>query len=219
VPQQVGAQTGAPSGEVRPDVGPPGTTFAFFATGFEGGEEDGDEDEDEKEIVSVWINRPDTSTTTDGIIELNNVTDTGRADWKWIAPEDAQPGIWSAVAFGNDSGHEVVITFEIRPGAEQPAPDPERLDSNVQPNAGPGGTTFSFYATGFDGEEEIGIWLNTPDGRVLDAETDELYQATPSGRADWEWTAPVNAQPGMWSMVARGKESGVERVLIFELVP
>lgn len=220
VPQPASAQEES-RGEVRPDVGEPGTVFNFFATGFQGidpDDEDEDEDED-KEIVSIWMNAPDGSVTTDGIRGINEVTDTGRVDWRWLAPEDAQLGTWSAVAFGNDSGNEVVITFEVRADAPPVPEDPERLDQGVAPQAGPGGTRFAFYATGFDSEEEIGIWVNMPGGDVIDAEGDEVYKTTPSGRADWFWTAPEDAQPGTWSIVARGKASDVERVILFEIVP
>jgi hypothetical protein len=216
-PQAAQAQESeAPDSEVRPDVGPPGTVFRFFATGFQSGEDDDDE---EKENVSVWINAPDGSTTTDGVRGVNEVTDTGRVDWEWVAPEDAQTGTWSAVAYGNESDHEMVILFEVREGTDAPPEDPERLDTNVQPQAGPGGTEFAFFATGFGSEEEFGIWVNTPASEVIDAEGDEVYKTTSSGRADWLWTAPVDAQPGMWTMVAHGKNSGVERVIPFEIVP
>lgn len=209
--QQDEARTG-----VRPEAGAPGATFYFFATGFAGG---GDDDED-KETVSVWINAPDGSVTTDNINQLNEPTDTGRIDWQWTSPDNAQPGIWSAVAYGNDSGLELVIPFEIRLDAPAEVPEsPEDLRTNVEPNAGPGGTTFAFYAIGFSSEEDVYVWLNTPGGVALDADVDDLNRATESGRADWSWRAPGDAQPGMWSMVARGAESGVEHVIPFEILP
>jgi hypothetical protein len=206
-------------GEVRPDAGAPGTVFRFFATGFQGIDLD-DEDEDEpgeKEIVSVWINAPDGSVTTDGIQRVNEVTASGRVDWRWVSPEDAQQGLWSAVAYGNDSGNEVVILFEIDENAEPVPQDPDRLDNNVQPNAAPGGTEFAFYATGFDAEEDFNVWVNTPAGEALDIQGEELYETNASGRADWLWTAPTDAQPGYWSMVVRGEESGLEQVIPFEI--
>lgn len=221
-PAQTVAQTDQARSNVRPDVGPPGATFEFFATGFRGGDiDDGDDEDEAKEEVSIWINRPDERVTTDGIRRLNEVTDTGRADWTWTAPENAQPGQWSAVAVGNETGRTAVIRFEVRPGADVPPSDPAGLSSNVQPNAAPGGTIFAFYATGFADEEELSVWLNAPDGRVLaaeDADIEGLHKTTPSGRADWLWNAPVTAQPGMWSAVAHDQESGVERVIAFEIM-
>jgi hypothetical protein len=218
------AQEEADPIEVRPDAGQPGTRFRFFATGFDSGvdeADDSDEAEEDPEVVSIWINAPDGSVTTDGIGGKSDIVPgSGRVDWYWDSPENAQSGTWSAVAFGNRSEVEQVITFEISPDAPAEVPsDPERLDANVQPNAGPGGTTFSFFATGFDEGEELAIWVNTPDGRAVDANVEELFEAASGGRADWYWTAPEDAQVGMWSMVARGKESGVEYVIPFEITP
>jgi hypothetical protein len=217
-PQSASAQDTS-RGEVRPDVGEPGTVFRFFATGFQGVEPATDGDDEEREEVSIWVNAPDGTATTDGIGRVNQVTDQGRIDWQWIAPSDAQLGTWSAVAFGNDSGNEVVIRFEVRADAPPVPEDPEHLDQGVAPQAGPGGTEFAFYATGFEEEEELAVWVNTPSGEALSAETDELNRTTLSGRADWFWMAPEDAEEGTWSMVAHGKQSGVERVILFEIVP
>ncbi|NJP06214.1 MAG: hypothetical protein HC837_11620 [Chloroflexaceae bacterium] len=212
-PHSVQAQPG-PDIEVRPDVGPPGALFFFFATGFDG--------DDDKEEVSVWINRPDGSTTTDNMYGLHEVTDTGRIDWRWEAPSDAPPGTWSAVAYGNESDVERVVTFEVRRGAAPAPSDPDRLETNVQPNAGPAGTRFAFYATGFGNEEDISVWLNTPAGQVIaadDTNVSKLNESVPGGRADWYWTSPPDAMPGTWSVVAHGQESNVEHVILFEIVP
>jgi hypothetical protein len=218
-PQLASAQDTS-RGEVRPDVGEPGTIFRFFATGFQSVDPaTGGDDEEGREEVSIWVNAPDGAATTDGIGRVNQLTDQGRIDWQWVAPPDAQLGTWSAVAFGNDSGNEVVIRFEVRADAPPVPEDPERLDQGVAPQSGSGGTEFAFYATGFDETEELAVWVNTPSGEAFSAETDELNQTTPSGRADWFWTAPEDAEEGTWSMVAHGKQSGVERVIVFDILP
>jgi hypothetical protein len=94
--------------------------------------------------------------------------------------------------------------------------NPQR-EANVQPGVGHPNTEFAFYATGFYDEEIVDIWLNTPDGRVIDAEVEQLYESSPTGRADWYWEAPGHAQAGTWQMVARGRDSGVQHVIPFRI--
>lgn len=88
---------------------------------------------------------------------------------------------------------------------------------NVQPSVGAPGTEFAFYATGFWDEEVVDIWLNRPDGQVIDAEVEELYKASHTGRADWYWEAPEHAMTGFWQLVARGRSSGIEHVIDFQI--
>jgi hypothetical protein len=38
----------------------------------------------------------------------------GRAGWTWVAPQDAQRGVWQMVAHGRTSGIEVVGSFTIQ---------------------------------------------------------------------------------------------------------
>lgn len=86
---------------VEPPVGPPGTEFEFFATGFES-----------NELVGFWLNAPDGS-----VVDIEGKADTtegGRVDWSWDSPDDAMRGTWEMVVRGVDSNLEQVIPFEIR---------------------------------------------------------------------------------------------------------
>jgi hypothetical protein len=89
--------------------------------------------------------------------------------------------------------------------------------SNVQPQAGPPGTSFLFFASGFAADEPVGIWLNAPDGRVVPASAPELRRTTAFGDASWSWTAPQDATQGAWQMVAHGVRSAVEQVIPFTI--
>lgn len=198
MPSLASAQEG--SSNVTPGVGPAGARFAFFADGF-----------DKNEQVGVWLNTPDGKVMDAKVEQLNSANEDGRADWFWRAPTDAQLGTWQMVARGVDSEVQSVISFQIASG-ELPA-----QDANVTPNVGPAGARFAFFASGFDKNEEVGVWLNAPDGSVMDADVEELDSANEDGRADWFWTAPTNAQPGMWQMVARGADSEVQSVISFEI--
>jgi hypothetical protein len=194
-------EAGAMQFGVNPQVGPPGARFAFVAFGF-----------DDDERVGVWLNTPDGRAIEADAEELNSANDDGRADWYITMPADAQRGVWQAVARGIDSGVERVIPFEVR--GDMPA---ATMDSNVSPQVGPPGARFAFAAFGFDDDERVGVWLNAPDGRVVEADAEDLNSANGDGRADWYITMPADAQRGVWQAVARGIDSGVERVIPFEV--
>jgi hypothetical protein len=86
---------------VEPPVGPPGTEFEFFATGFES-----------NELVGFWLNAPDGS-----IVDIEgkaDANDNGRVDWSWESPDDTMRGTWEMVVRGVDSNLEQVISFEVR---------------------------------------------------------------------------------------------------------
>jgi hypothetical protein len=102
--------------------------------------------------------------------------------------------------------------------AQDEIPQPEQMN-NVSPAVGSANTEFAFYAVGFDDGEKVDVWLNTPFGIPIDAEVEELYEANGNGRADWVWEAPEDVAPGMWQMVAQGRESMVLHVIPFEIQP
>jgi hypothetical protein len=101
-----------------------------------------------------------------------------------------------------------------QPAQAQEAGVPEH---NVQPEVGAPDTTFAFYATGFYSEETVHVWVNDPAGNAMEIDVDELYQASPTGRADWYWNAPDNAAPGHWQMIALGDDSNVMHVINFQI--
>ncbi len=95
----------------------------------------------------------------------------------------------------------------------------ERPKTGVQPTTGPAGTLFAFYATGFQGEEPLVYWFNTPDGSVQgDPANYTLYSYR--GRADWIWRAPDQATPGIWQAVIQSnRDDGIntQRIITFEI--
>ncbi len=187
-----------PAMGVYPAYGAPGTRFGFVADGFQ-----------RHERIAVWMNTPDGRVLTEGIENLFPASREGRVTWNWNAPADASFGTWQMVVHGLRSGMEYVIPFEIR--AAEPAP----IEINVQPRTGRPGTLFIFYATGFQVDEAVQFWANTPDGRAIEIEPVRVRLFL--GRADWSWDAPLDAIPGTWQIVAHGLNSGVERVLTFEI--
>jgi hypothetical protein len=84
----------------------------------------------------------------------------------------------------------------------------------VQPTVGSPGAVFAFFSTGFQSYEWVTFWVNAPDGRTYEGSEVRVNEF---GRVDWTWKSPTDAMPGRWSMVALGHDSGVERVIFFEI--
>ncbi len=115
----------------------------------------------------------------------------------------------------------VMLAALIAPGAPRNAAAQSSITpATVYPASGQAGTRFDFLADGFQGDERIDIWVNTPDGRALPARPDSELQrrVARDGRAAWSWTSPGDAQPGTWSLVARGQRSGTVRVGLFTIL-
>src|SRR6185503_5688091 len=89
--------------------------------------------------------------------------------------------------------------------------------ATVNPQSGPPGTRFLFFAEGFAADEPISIWLNAPNGQVIAAEDRALDHSSATGAATWTWTAPSDAPLGSWQMVAHGRRSGNELVIPFTI--
>lgn len=196
----VAATTSQPLQGVEPQSGGPGTTFTFYAAGFR-----------EDERVGTWLNAPD-GTNIDlipGDVPWIQVGDTGRISWSWTVPENAQSGTWRAMARGLASGREVMIPFDVT------APPVTTPASSVTPPAGPVGTTFTFSAGGFVPNEQVGTWLNAPDGSRVDA-TPWIF-ADESGAVTWSWTVPDDVIGGNWQAVARGFDSRYQVLIGFEI--
>jgi hypothetical protein len=140
--------------------------------------------------------------------------DDGRADWSWVSPVNAQPGIWQAVARGRDTGIERSIFFEIAPTQAAPS----GTEFGVNPDVGGPRTTFAFFATGYDPDETITYWVMTPEGREIERDHYKI-SANEEGRVDWFWRPPVadEAIPGQWQMIAFGKNSQLTQVIPFQI--
>jgi hypothetical protein len=87
---------------VNPLSGPPGTTFAFAATGF-----------DKQERISYWFTGPDNK-VYDPSSQENSATKEGRIDFTWTAGATLPKGRWVVTIQGVRSGLARGIPFEIR---------------------------------------------------------------------------------------------------------
>lgn len=195
--------TAAADQDVVPALGAPGATFSFFALGFTPDEQ-----------VSFWTNDPSGHPLGDPHNRATASKD-GRADWSWTAPGDAALGTWSMVAYGGTSGVQHVIPFTIASTGTAPNPN-ENLPILASPQVGSAGTTFAFYATGFEDREVVGFWATTPDHRVIGSNAFRVM-SNRQGRADWTWTVPEGVPTGTWLMTAKGESSFVQRSITIEI--
>jgi hypothetical protein len=184
----VTVESANPPYSVTPASGPVGTTFHFTASGFR----------DKPEKVYFWFISP-SGKGVDGPKWKHNNED-GTVSWDWTAPSDVVGGVWQAVAHGEVSHIEQVIPFTIT--RDTPAAS---ASASVSPESGGPGTTFTFTADGYKEGERVGYWLNLPDGTVL--RFDHELTGDAKGRVTWSWTAPANAQRGLYTMSARSSQS------------
>ncbi len=171
-----------------PAAGGPGTTFTFTATGFR----------DKPEKIFFWFNDPN-GKGVNGPDWKRNAVD-GTVTWEWTAPANAADGQWQAVAHGEKSDITRAIPFTIT--RDKPL---VTGSASVSPESGGPGTTFTFTASGYKQDERVGYWLNLPDGTVL--RFDHELWGDSKGGVTWTWTAPADAQRGLYVMAVRSSQS------------
>lgn len=193
---------------VEPNTGGPGTKFRFTARGFV-----------PKEYVDIWAIGPNGENLRGPTRERADWD--GFIHWSWIAPDEIAAGVWYMHAKGIavDSRVEYFIPFTIE--RDEPLPD-AGSPFGVVPDSGPPGTQFFFYAEGYHQHEGVSYWLTAPDGTIIspDDEEDDPYKARVfadrDGRIEWMWTAPPDAQPGIWLMVTRtANPDGIDRDITY----
>ncbi len=186
---------------VNPEQGPPGTEFWLFMSNFIEGEP-----------VTYQLIDPYGQVYLSGESHANQY---GRADWRWKSPVGARTGVWTWVARGgwvarnSAGGLDRTLSFVIT----EPT-----YESAVFPSEGIPGTKVAFFATGFKRREPVDYWFIGPDGHkyVFDKQS---TRANPHGRTDWEWETSPGVAIGVWKTVAKGRDSGIERVLTLTIVP
>ncbi|NTV64153.1 MAG: hypothetical protein HGA65_11535, partial [Oscillochloris sp.] len=185
------APTQAASSSVSPQSGGVGTRFEFRADGFT-----------PQERVDFWLTGPDGSVQTR--YPSVNADASGAVAWSWdVAPGTAN-GHWDMTAFGIDSDLRVVIGFSVVGSTTTTLP------TQITPASGPRGTTFKFSVGGMNAGERVSAWLTQPNGRTLDFDPGEEFRiyADENGSLSWTWTAPSNADAGIWLANVRGMNSG-----------
>lgn len=192
-----------PPSNVFPSVIDQGQIARFYVDGFTPGE-----------TVDIFFLDPNGQRRSSGVLRIENYTASagGRIDGSWQPLADTQLGVWQIVATGMRSG--VVRTVKVTVGT----PNQPSSRTTVSPEVGRRGMTFLFTASGFRIGEEVSVWLNAPDGRVLPAEVEDLGAVRGDAVARWSWRAPADAMLGGWQMVAQGRDSGFQAVISFRIV-
>ncbi len=189
--------TPTPDQGVSPASGLPGTTFSFYASGFR-------RDED----VNFW------GTTPSGDVETNakgvRANRDGRAEWSWIAPANAAPGVWTMTARGAASRVIRQISFTVQGVPATPLP----ADGVIPPN-GPPGTSFHFGVSGFEFEAYLTYWTVDPNG--VQSGQAPRFRADRNGHAEFDWIAPENSLGGQWQMVVFGLDSRITTMIPFRI--
>src|SRR5262249_30419897 len=96
---------------------------------------------------------------------------------------------------------------------------PPSKNARVLPQAGQPGEVFFFAAIGFKAGEQVGVWLNSPDGAIIGAR----FQAKADSRgtindARISYSTDKDSPLGVWSFVAQGVDSGKQAVGYFLLI-
>jgi hypothetical protein len=200
---------------VVPRAGQPGDIFFFDAKGFTPGEN-----------VAVWVNAPDGSVLgADFQVTANKQGTISDADLVFQTGESYPLGTWSLVAQGVDSGKTAVGYFLLIKGAlGVTAPTgpgvPTNVDARADPNAGPAGTIFFFDAWGFNPGEEVSMMIVASDGTKIDAGfTVKADEKGAIGYAGLYFVTETFYPLGLWSFVAKGKDSGKTSTAYFVLTP
>ncbi len=154
------------SATVTPNCGSPGDTFTFSFFGFTPNED-----------ISFWFTDPQGRVF--GTARPLAGSPSGRYDNLHFPTDSSMDfGIWALTFHGSTSTHESIAWFKLVPkaGQAQPTPGPSgdvcsqvpaSQNGSVTPTCGPGGTSFEFTGTGFTPNQEVRLWITTPDQAVV----------------------------------------------------
>jgi hypothetical protein len=196
--------------QISPDNGGPGTTFTFSATGFFAQEE-----------VDVWLTRPEEiQDRYDQPLDIKANLVSGKdgsVSWEWTAPAETGQGQWRMTARGETSRIYHTIDFIIE------RDEPIKKLFGVSPAEGSAGTTFRFFAEEIP-TDSAAYWVTAPDGTVIPDMADFrawTVDGMEGNHYEWTWTAPEDAQSGVWTMVIRSltDEPQVDPLVLFDPNP
>jgi hypothetical protein len=161
------------------------------------------------ERLSAWVTTSDQRVLDIGFAKAYG--DEGRVELSYRVRGDAISGRWALTLYGEVSQTPVVAFFEVI--GRSPANSKPPIA--VEPPAGPPGTRFKFFASGYDEDEDVSHWFTAPDGTLI--AFPEANEASKDGEVYFEWMAPATAQAGVWVVTVQGKRSNVARGISFEI--
>jgi hypothetical protein len=164
-------------------------------------------------LFGLPLGDPQVETLSDGKPYTVQWFERGRFE---LHPENAAPYNVLLGLLGN----------EIRAGgapAQPPAPSdpcadvPEPVSARVRPSkCVKQGDPVVFDIFGFEPNEQIGFWLNAPDGSVVG--TVETYSIGPTGAVDGLPLDTLDIPPGLWYFVFKGTSSQHTSIAYFKIL-
>ncbi|HEU5088232.1 MAG TPA: hypothetical protein VFT99_12330, partial [Roseiflexaceae bacterium] len=186
---------------IEPTVGGPGITFHAYASGFTAGEQ-----------VSIWLNTPIGPQAVPHELYANA---TGEV-WPQFSGDGLAPGNYGLVIYGTESTQTLVVPFSVSPAAAAaPGPPPVVAappPTNINPRVASADTTFHAYARGFRAGESVSIWLNGPNGEVI--ERNGGFAVNDAGET-WPEFDSGDLAPGAYTLVVYGRDSAFTAVIPF----
>jgi hypothetical protein len=196
-----------PRAAIEPRSGGTGSLFRAYASGFTGGER-----------VSIWLNTPN------GVAAVPHdlIANANGEVWPEFSSSDLVPGSYGLVIYGQESTQTLVVPFTVSasavPASPATAPQPVAVPQpavsssvNIEPKNAVAGTQFHAYARGFQGGEQVSIWLNTPGGVE---ELDGSFLTNSAGEV-WPEFSSDELAPGSYGLVIYGRSSGQTVVVPF----
>ncbi|MBX0331585.1 hypothetical protein K2Z83_28440, partial [Oscillochloris sp. ZM17-4] len=199
---------------VSPTSGPPGTSFAFDASGFDSGEK-----------VGIWLTAPDQSTFGAGFQATADSSGSIAGDNISITTDTSFPtGIWSFNAQGVRSGKQAIGYFLISSAASPGDPGklgvvvhdqlPRQGAALIFPVAAVPGTTFVLLGDGFSDGESVSAWVTGPDGTSTAI---DVAQVSVIGSGAQAIIGTAGLPEGFYNAVIEGKSSKVIAAAAFKL--
>jgi hypothetical protein len=151
-------------GEIAPLAAPSGFLFTFSARGF-----------DSNERVGVWFTKPDGKTQE---IQSRLVRRDGSNATVVFRTDGFAEGTWTITAEGARTKRNVTAPFKLTREYLAPlgTPRPGNRGGSVNPSEGGLRTAFRLSGSGFRANEQLQLWITSPDG--------VFYYVGPAERAD-----------------------------------
>lgn len=201
------------NGQVSPELGGPGATFVFTATGFEPGEP-----------VGIWLTAPDQSTFGSSRVTADGEGALSGEGLSLSADASLAEGLYSFNAQGVRSGREARAFFRLSrvPAAGDPArlgvllhdQLPRQGQAFILPVAAPPGASFTLAGAGFQEGEEVSAWLTSPEGRSTALDPALVRR---EGDTAQVLIATSGLPEGVYTAVAQGRSSQVIAAASFKL--
>jgi hypothetical protein len=160
-----------------------------------------------RETNSVWLTSP-----TGAVIAIPSVMSNknGEVFFTHLMPRHYPGGRWAITVEARQSGRQAIAYFDVT------AREPD-IELSVSQPSGPPGSSFDFASVQFQPGEVVSYWASGPSGQTSEAGYVTADLAT--GRVDFSFTVPADAEPGVWTMAAYGESSDHFGVAPFTIVP